>query len=142
MLNVKKTLTKLMGRTGCEYFTLTGYAGFDEAFGYGFCDKSTNTVRLYLYGKDSANLTSSIVLFTVPSAYRPPQNIAAPMVFATDSTNGITNYATVYANGEVKQAISNYMRSFVAFCEYQLGGVIRTLKNAISNLYREEVAVC
>ena len=65
MLNVKKLLTKILDRTGCEYFTLTGYAGFDSVLGYGFYDKSTDTVRLYMYGADSANISTSTVLFTV-----------------------------------------------------------------------------
>ena len=126
LLNVKKTLTKLLNRVSTEYFTLTGYVGLDNAIGYGFYDKATDTVRLYMFGSDSANISTSTVLFTVPSAYRPPQNIGAPMMFSTTAGSG-AHYATVGTNGEVKQAASSTLRQFMAFCEYQLGGVIRRL---------------
>lgn len=142
MLNVKKTLTKLFSRIGVEEFNLTGYAGFDNAFGVGKYDKATDTVRLYMFGADSANISSSTTLFTVPEGYRPSGNVPAIAVMATDSSNGIVYYLTVGADGTVKQNLTSYLRRVVAVCEYKLGGVIRTLKNAISNLYREGVAVC
>ena len=114
-----ETITGTKAGLGVEYFTLTGYSGFDSVIGYGFYDKSTDTVRLYMYGADSANISTSTVLFTVPSAYRPPQNIGAPMMFATTAGSG-AHYATVSTNGEVKQTASSSLRQFLAFCEYQL----------------------
>lgn len=104
---------------GVEYFTLTGYSGFDNSLGYGFYDKSTDTVRLYMYGMDSVNIGTSVVLFTIPSKYKPPQNIGAPMVYSTASASGVY-YALIYTDGTVSQSASSSLRSFVAFGEYKL----------------------
>ena len=120
MLNVKKLLTKLLGRMGNEYFTLAGYSGFDNAVGYGFYDKAANTVRLYMYGSDSANIPAGTV-FTVPAGYRPSENIGAPMTFTTASAAG-THFLTVHADGTVTHNASSTLRSFQSFAEYKLGG--------------------
>ena len=120
MLNVKKTLTKLLGRVGSEYFTLGSYSGFDNASGYGIYDKSSNTVRLYMFGIDSGNIPLNTTLFTVPESYRPTGNIPAIAVMATDSTNGIVYYATVGTDGTVKQNLTGYLRRIIAICEYQI----------------------
>ena len=142
MLNTKKLLTKLLGRVGVEEFNLSAYSGFDNAFGVGKYDKATDTVRIYIFGVDTANISSSTTLFTVPSDYRPSGNVAIPITYATSSAAGVY-YATINAtNGNITQGATNSLRQIMGFCEYKLGGVIRTLKNAISNLYREGVAVC
>ena len=122
MLNVKKMLTKLLGRVGSEYFTLGSYSGFDNASGYGIYDKSSNTVRLYMFGIDSANIPTSATLFTVPDGYRPTGNTPAIAVMSTDTTYGIVYYATVGTDGTVTQSLTSYLRRFSAVCEYQLGG--------------------
>ena len=131
MLDVKALLTKLLGRVGNEYFTLTGYAGVDESVGDGWYDKSTDTVRLYMYGRDSANIPNGTV-FTVPAGYRPSDNIGAPMTFQTASAAG-THFLTVHADGTVTQNASSSLRSFSAYCEYKLGGVVRQLLSALTS---------
>ena len=122
MLDIKKLLTKLLGRVGSEYFTLTPYAGFDSYVGYGFYDKSANTIRLYMFGMDSANIPLSAALFTVPEGYRPTRNTAGIAVLSTDSVNGVSYHITVGTDGTIKQNFTNYLRRVLAVCEYQLGG--------------------
>ena len=143
MLNVKKTLTKLLGRVGVEEFNLSAYSGFDNAFGVGKYDKATNTVRLYVFGVDTANISSSTALFTVPSAYRPSTNTAMPIAYATSSASGVY-YATLNAsNGTITQGATNSLRQVIGFCEYTLGGVIRQLLSTLATAFvRKGVAVC
>lgn len=142
MLNIKKTLTKLLGRMGMEEFNLTvSYSSFDMAYGYGRYDRAANSVRLYFVAYDSANLPQNTALFTVPEKYRPSQTYAVPIVYGASSSVG-TYYASLSTDGTIKQNAGSTLRSIFGFVEYKLGGVIRTLKKAISNLYREEVAVC
>lgn len=115
-----KGIQELMPPSGSEYFTLDAYSGFDNASAYGIYDKSCNTVRLYMFGIDSANIPMSTTLFTVPEGYRPTGNIPAIAVMATDSTNGIVYYVIVGTDGTVKQNLTAYLRRVIAICEYQL----------------------
>lgn len=142
MLNIKKTLTKLFSRIGVEEFNLTVYAGFDNSFGVGKYDKATDTVRLFCWGTDTANLPTGTALFTVPEEYRPSGNVALLMVFGASGGSGTYYSILNSSNGAITQSAGSTLRSVVIWGEYKLGGVIRTLKNAISNLYREGVAVC
>lgn len=114
------TLRSGGGETGSVHFTLGAYSGFDNASGYGIYDKASNTVRLYMFGIDSANIPISATLFTVPVGYRPTGNIPALAVMSTDSTYGIVYYATVGTDGTVTQSLTSYLRRFLAVCEYQL----------------------
>lgn len=122
MLNVKKTLTKLFSRIGVEEFNLSVYSGFDNAFGVGRYDKATDTVRIYIFGLDTANISSSAALFTVPAEYRPSANVAMPIAYTTSSVAGVY-YAIINAsNGNITQGATNSLRQIMGFCEYKLGG--------------------
>lgn len=121
--NVVETFEEITGTkelSGSEYFTLGSYSGFDNASGYGIYDKSCNTVRLYMFGIDSANIPTNATLFSVPEEYRPKGNIPAIAVLSTDSTNGIVYYVTVGTDGTVKQNLTSYLRRVIAICEYQI----------------------
>ena len=142
MLNVKKTLTKLLGRIGVEEFNLSAYSGFDNAFGVGKYDKATDTVRIYCFGVDTANLPQNTALFTIPSKYKPSGNVGVPMVFGSTGGAGLS-YATVKSDGTIVQSAGSTLRSVITVGEYKLGGVIRQLLSTLATaFFRKGVAVC
>ena len=121
MLNVKSLLTKLLDRVGVVEFNLTPYAGFDNAYGYGRYDKATNSVRLYFFGVDSANLPQNTALFTVPNEYAPSQAYGVPIIYTATSGAGVY-YASVLTNGTIVQNAGSTLRGIYGFVEYKLGG--------------------
>lgn len=121
MLNIKKTITKIIGRFGVEEFSLSAYAGFDSAYGYGRYDKATNTVRLYFFGVDTANLPQNTALFTVPDKYKPSQAYGIPIVYTATSGAGVY-YASLLTDGTIKQNAGSTLRGILGLVEYTLGG--------------------
>lgn len=121
MLNVKKTITKILGRFAIEEFMLTAYSGFDSAYGYGRYDKATGTVRLYFYGIDSTNLPQNTALFTIPDKYKPSQAYGVPIVYTATSGAGVY-YASLLTNGTIVQNAGSTLRGIFGLVEYQWGG--------------------
>lgn len=107
-------------KVGVVEFNLTGYAGFDNAFGVGKYDIATDTVRLYCYGTDSANLPTNTALFTVPAEYKPPGNVALLMPFSGTGGAGMHYAVLQSATGEITQNGGNTLRTVLIFGEYKV----------------------
>lgn len=122
MKNITTLLHTIRRRLAIEEFNLTGYAGFDNMVAVGRYDKATDTVRIYCWGLDSANLPTGSALFTVPEQYRPSANVALIMMFTATGGAG-THYAILQAaSGAITQNAGNTLRSVLIVGEYKLGG--------------------
>ena len=122
MLNVKALLTKFLGRVGCDI--ASGTAG--SALTRGFCtcvkDHSTNTVRLHFYFGANQNLATSTYLFTIPSGYRPTEEVSGVMMY-TDASNVSGSYSCkLTTSGVITQNAGSTIRQGFGFFEYPLGG--------------------
>lgn len=133
MLDLKALLAKILRRFAIEEFMLTAYAGFDSAYGYGRYDKATDSVRLYFYGVDSANLPRNTALFTVPDKYKPSQAYGVPIVYTATGGVGFY-YASLLTNGTIVQNAGSTLRGIFGLVEYQLGGVIESINRFFTTL--------
>lgn len=133
MLNVKKTLTKILSLTPMfEYVGNYGSAVFNTSWtapdnGVAIVKVSWNTAGVFGYWyikEDETNLQVASIGGTA------------------NGTSASTSIPII--KGHTYRTIGSAALTYADFFFYKikLGGVIRTLKNAISNLYREGVAVC
>ena len=121
MKKITTLLNAIRGRLDIEEFSLTAYSGFDSAYGYGRYDKATDSVRLYFYGVDSANLPQNTALFTVPQEYKPAQAYGVPIVYTATTGAGLY-YASLQTDGTIRQNAGSTLRGIGGFVEYKLGG--------------------
>ena len=99
------------------------------------CCRTSGTVTLKFGGAAIGSISSRTQIATIPEGFRPPTQIVLTTYGGLD--------VIVNTNGSLQvdpPAGATYYGSVTYVAK--LGGVIRTLKNAISNLYREGVAVC
>lgn len=136
MLNVKKLLTKVMEMLP-QITDVDGWHTLTN--GVRYC-KQNDVVYVDCYLSSGLTIsTSYITLATLPAGYRP-----STYMYITSGTNSTYNgVAYVAPDGTVGAKTASGSTNYCWFqIAYPLGGVIRTLKKAISNLYREGVAVC
>lgn len=122
---INEAINYLADKTNTPIETFTGTRGSGLTAGecHGTYDKWTKTVRLYLYGTKSSNGTTSEVLFTIPSGYRPSSNITGGAIVGSLSGGTIqTTAGSLYvnSNGQIKQGATNYLRSIFGTIEYSL----------------------
>ena len=121
MLNVKKTLTKLLSSVGNEF----AYGDINSALSRGFChcfkDKASNTVRLHFYFNSNSNVNTSTTLFTIPSGFRPSSDTNGVMYYSDANNVGGAYTFKVSTAGILTQNAGSTIRQGFGFIEY-VGG--------------------
>lgn len=108
-------------RNGKTRFTFSSSVSSAQGvLAYGFKDNSTKTVRVYFTARFSSNVGANVSMFSIPEDYRPSDNNGGPCIVTTDTGASVVGYATIGADGTVKQAMTGYCRGIVGFAEYEL----------------------
>ena len=129
MLNIKKTLTKLLTQEAGTLQILKGTAGAGTR-----CTRNGNVVEFFIDLSGLTYISGWNTVAQLPSGWEPNN-------YYDDASAS----AKVTSTGEIQIFNSSYVGAKMRIHSTHLvkwGGVIRTLKSAISNLYREGVAVC
>ena len=109
-------LNALVNRTGVSSTEVTSTYGTL----YLFKDNSTKTVRAYGYARSGSNMTTSTILFTVPSGYRPSETKYFPIVGTTDTQYTAAYYGIVDSDGNVKQNLGGSAREVFIATEWEI----------------------
>lgn len=87
-------------------------------YGYVVKDVSTKSCRIFIVARSSSNISTTMVLATVPSGYRPAQN--ASLFGAVAAADGLMNafYGTVKTDGSITQGAGSTIREVFLIGEY------------------------
>lgn len=118
---LQTAIDTLNSNIGTTRFTFSSsISGAQGALGYGFKDNATGTVRVYFTARFSSNVGTNTSMFSIPSGYRPSANNGAMCIITTDSNASVAGYATIGADGTIKQGLTNNCRGISGFAEYEV----------------------
>lgn len=102
-------------------FTGTNGSALSRGLCVGCYDKASKTVRISFYFNANTDLTTSTVLFTIPSEYRPSTGYASPMLFIGSSSSSLGVYTChITTSGQIFQDAGSSIRSGIGYIEYPL----------------------
>ena len=120
MNNIEDGIEELKSSTGTTRFTFSSsISGSQGVQGYGFKDNSTGTVRVYFTARFSSTVGSNVSMFSIPSGYRPPSDVAAVCIVIANNVP-IAGHATIGTDGTIKQGLTGYCGGITGFAEYQV----------------------
>ena len=121
--DVAETFNTIVGtRQPMGYEFADGTIG--SALSRGFChcykDKACNTVRVHFYFNATQNINTSTYLFTIPSGFRPTEEISGVMMY-TDSNSSSGAYSfKITTGGIITQNAGSTIRQGFGFIEYPI----------------------
>lgn len=136
MLNVKKTLSKIITNVSSTLDVKKGTGAQN------WCVLRNGIVEFYIEITGASWSSGWNTIATLPSGYEP---IVYYDLMGKDNTNDTACSCKVTATGDVQVYKTNSLSAAVRVHSVhfaKLGGVVKLLKNAISNLCRKGVAVC
>ena len=103
------------------YFGLTSNSNLSTSGGTGLFFPESNTVVVFGEASSGSNITTSTVLATIPTGYRPSASRSIAGRYTTDANaNSATMSVNINTDGTIKQSSSNALRSISFFGAYQL----------------------
>lgn len=120
MLDLKKMLKKISEQFTCEEFTCTRNSNISRGDCTGVYDKASGKVTLKFHFYGTADVQSSVNIFTVPQKYRPSSTKSGAAVYVTNSNATSAYLCSVNASGSVYQTLGNTIRQGFGIIEYKL----------------------
>lgn len=104
---------------GARAFTGTRNSDIDTGNCNGFYDANSGLVRINLFAANPSNISIDTVLFTIPSTYRPSNNVTGSGFIGLSSGTSQASI-TVYPDGTIKQRTTSSCRHLFGYIEYKL----------------------
>lgn len=122
MLNIKKLLTKITNSIGSDSADATAGSALTRGFCRCIKDRASGTIRLYFYFVATQNLNTGTYLFTIPSGYRPSEEITGAIVTIDSSSRPDAGTCKITTGGVITQNVGSVIRQGFGVVEYKVGG--------------------